>query len=93
VTISHSIPHRKCCLILTGDSGFRHRSAADSIGKVLELQHPQEIAASVENTIFEEPASLLLQKVEENYDSTQRIIRVGVVLITRSAIHVPHCAH
>jgi len=66
------MPRKKRFLILTSDSGFGHRSAANSIAMALELRHPQEVVTSVINPIFEEPSSTLLQKAELNYDKTVR---------------------
>jgi 1,2-diacylglycerol 3-beta-galactosyltransferase len=66
------MPRKKRFLILTSDSGFGHRSAANSIAMALELRHPQEVITSVINPIFEEPSSTLLQKAELNYDKTVR---------------------
>jgi 1,2-diacylglycerol 3-beta-galactosyltransferase len=59
---------QKHFLILTSDSGFGHRSAANSIAKALKLEHPQEVTTSIINPILEEPSSLFLQKAELNYD-------------------------
>lgn len=64
------MPRKKRFLILTSDSGFGHRSAANSIAKALERQHPQDVSTIIVNPIFEEPASSLLQRTERNYDRT-----------------------
>jgi 1,2-diacylglycerol 3-beta-galactosyltransferase len=61
---------QKHFLILTSDSGFGHRSAANSIAKALKLEHPQEVTTSIINPILEEPSSLFLQKAELNYDQS-----------------------
>jgi UDP-N-acetylglucosamine:LPS N-acetylglucosamine transferase len=66
------MPPNKRFLILTSDSGFGHRSAADSIAKALELRHPQDVLTSVVNPIIERPTSIILQKIELGYDRTVR---------------------
>lgn len=55
-------------LILTSDSGFGHRSAANSIAKALMLLHPQEAEVAIVNPIFEQPTNRFLKKTELNYD-------------------------
>ncbi len=65
-----SMPRPRRFLILTGDAGFGHRSAANSIAKALTLQHPQDAAVRVVNPIFEEPVSPLLRDTERDYDRT-----------------------
>ncbi len=64
------MPLNKRFLILTSDAGFGHRSAANSIAKALERQHPQDVTTVIVNPIFEEPASALLKRTEQNYDHT-----------------------
>lgn len=59
---------RKQFLILTSDSGFGHRSAANSIAKALELCYPNEAITTILNPIFEEQPVDFLQKAEINYD-------------------------
>ncbi|HVP20843.1 MAG TPA: glycosyltransferase [Anaerolineaceae bacterium] len=54
-------------LILTSDTGFGHRSAANAIAKALELQHPQDSTAVIVNPVSEEPGSPLFLS-EQNYD-------------------------
>lgn len=61
---------QKRILILTSDSGFGHRSAANSVVKALEMQHPQETQTVVINPIIDQPSPLLLKKTELNYDQT-----------------------
>ncbi len=60
--------HKRRFLILTSDSGFGHRSAANSIAKALMLLHPQESEVAIVNPIFEQPTNRLLEKTELNYD-------------------------
>lgn len=60
--------HKRRFLILTSDSGFGHRSAANSIAKALMLLHPQEAEVAIVNPIFEQPTNRLLEKTELNYD-------------------------
>ncbi|MHB8134951.1 MAG: MGDG synthase family glycosyltransferase [Anaerolineaceae bacterium] len=64
--------HKQRFLILTSDSGFGHRSVANSIAKALELLHPQEAVVSIVNPIFEQPTALILRKTELNYDNMVR---------------------
>jgi len=59
---------QKHFLILTSDSGFGHRSAANSIAKALELKYSQEVVTSIVNPILDEPSLSILQKAELNYD-------------------------
>lgn len=65
-----SMPRKPHFLILTSDSGFGHRSAANAIAKALALRHPEGSIASVVNPIFEKPASLFLKRTEQDYDRT-----------------------
>jgi len=60
---------KKRFLILTSDSGFGHRSSANSIAKALTLQHPSDVEVSIVNPVFEESVARFLQKAEINYDS------------------------
>ena len=64
--------HKKRFLILTSDSGFGHRSAANSIARALAQLNPSLVEVTVVNPIFEEPTSSLLQQVELSYDRTVR---------------------
>lgn len=61
--------HRKpVILILTSDSGFGHRSAANSVVKALEILHAQEAIPFVTNPILEQDSFSLLKSTELNYD-------------------------
>ena len=64
------MPEKHRFLILTSDSGFGHRTSANSIAKALILRYPSGAQAYVVNPIFEDSASRFLQRAEENYDST-----------------------
>jgi 1,2-diacylglycerol 3-beta-galactosyltransferase len=64
--------HKRRFLILTSDSGFGHRSAANSIAKALKLLHPQDAVVSIVNPIFEQPTTRILKKTELNYDKMVR---------------------
>jgi 1,2-diacylglycerol 3-beta-galactosyltransferase len=64
--------HKRRFLILTSDSGFGHRSAANSIAKALRLLHPKEVVVSIVNPIFEQPTSRILKMTELNYDKMVR---------------------
>jgi UDP-N-acetylglucosamine:LPS N-acetylglucosamine transferase len=59
---------KKHFLILTSDSGFGHRSAANSIAAALELRYPGQVITTIINPIFEHPTSILLQEAEKQYD-------------------------
>ena len=59
---------KKNFLILTSDSGFGHRSAANAIAKAMKLQHPQDSTTVIVNPMVEEPAMPLLKMSEQNYD-------------------------
>ena len=63
------MPDKKRFLILTSDSGFGHRSSANSIAKALTLQHPSDVEVSIVNPIFEESVASFLKKAELSYDS------------------------
>jgi len=68
VSFPSFMPHKKPFLLLTSDSGFGHRSAANSIAKALMMRHANEAVVSVINPIFDRPTFPLLQKAELNYD-------------------------
>ena len=57
-------------LILTSDSGFGHRSAAQSVAKALSLLDPKGVDCTVVNPISTPPVSPFLQRVETSYDHT-----------------------
>ena len=59
---------KKRFLILTSDSGFGHRSAANSVAKALELRHPEDAETTVVNPIHEDSGLQLLKETERNYD-------------------------
>ncbi len=55
-------------LILTSDSGFGHRSAANSVAKAMGLLHPGESETTIVNPIHEDSGLQLLKETERNYD-------------------------
>jgi 1,2-diacylglycerol 3-beta-galactosyltransferase len=55
-------------LILTSDSGFGHRSAANSVVKALEILYPGAVNSVVVNPILEYSNNKLLRSTELNYD-------------------------
>jgi UDP-N-acetylglucosamine:LPS N-acetylglucosamine transferase len=59
---------KKHFLILISDSGFGHRSAANSIAAALALKFPDQVQTSIINPIFEHPTSILLHQAEKHYD-------------------------
>lgn len=59
---------KKSFLILTSDSGFGHRSAANAIAKAIQMQHPYDSSTVIVNPILDEPASPILKMSEQNYD-------------------------
>jgi 1,2-diacylglycerol 3-beta-galactosyltransferase len=63
---------KKHFLILTSDSGFGHRTAANAIAEAFRIQHPQDAVTHVVNPIFRESVAHFLQKIELNYDQTMK---------------------
>ena len=59
---------QKNFLILTSDSGFGHRSAANAVANAMKLLHPQDSETVIVNPIIEDPTAPLLKKSEQNYD-------------------------
>ncbi len=59
---------KKRILILTSDTGFGHRSAANSVAKALDLLHPGESETTIVNPIHEGSGLQLLKETERNYD-------------------------
>jgi len=57
-------------LILTGDAGFGHRSAARSVAAALQAHHPAEADVRILNPVIERPAPALLRQTQVNYDQT-----------------------
>ena len=55
-------------LILTSDSGFGHRSAANSIAKALQSEHPEDSKVWIVNPIEERYSPTYLRRNEHNYD-------------------------
>lgn len=55
-------------LILTSDSGFGHRSAANSICKAFNLSHQNETIVKIINPIMDQRSSAGLKKTERDYD-------------------------
>ena len=55
-------------LILTSDSGFGHRSAANSVAKALQCEHPEDSNVRIINPITERFAPNFLRKSEHDYD-------------------------
>lgn len=64
--------HKKRFLILTSDSGFGHRSAANAIAEAMHIQHPNDTVTHVVNPIFNKSVAQFLQKIELNYDQTMK---------------------
>jgi 1,2-diacylglycerol 3-beta-galactosyltransferase len=62
------MPRRKRFLILTSDSGFGHRRAADSVARALALRYADCTECAVLNPIREETLLHLLKQTEHNYD-------------------------
>ncbi|MEN6570837.1 MAG: glycosyltransferase [Anaerolineaceae bacterium] len=60
--------HKPVILILTGDSGFGHRSAANSVEKALEVLHPHDVRTYIVNPILDQDSPFLLKSTELNYD-------------------------
>lgn len=56
-------------LILTSDSGFGHRSAANSVLKALEIKYPQQAKALIVNPILETDVPKLVRQIDTGYDS------------------------
>ncbi len=61
---------QKNVLILTSDSGFGHRSAANSIIKALEYQFHNQVHAYTINPFMNEQAPFIFRKSEVEYDNT-----------------------
>jgi UDP-N-acetylglucosamine:LPS N-acetylglucosamine transferase len=59
---------QKNFLILTSDSGFGHRSAANAVAKAMKLLHPQDSETVIVNPMVENPTVPLLKMSEQNYD-------------------------
>jgi len=59
---------QKNFLILTSDSGFGHRSAANAIAKAMKQLHPQDSETVIVNPMVENPTVPLLKMSEQNYD-------------------------
>ena len=55
-------------LILTSDSGFGHRSAANAIATAMKLLHSQDSTTVIVNPMVEDPSVPLLKMSEQNYD-------------------------
>jgi 1,2-diacylglycerol 3-beta-galactosyltransferase len=64
------MPPKKRFLILTSDTGFGHRNAAESIAKALALRRPDGAEAVVVNPIREQAGPFLLKETQSNYDRT-----------------------
>jgi len=60
--------YRPTILILTSDSGFGHRSAANSVVKALEFLYPRVVNSVVVNPILEYSTNSFLRSTELNYD-------------------------
>jgi 1,2-diacylglycerol 3-beta-galactosyltransferase len=60
---------KKRFLILTSDSGFGHRSAANAVVKALHELHPAETIVSVINPFSDLPSLALFRGIEKNYDN------------------------
>ncbi|MFZ3152090.1 MAG: glycosyltransferase [Anaerolineaceae bacterium] len=56
-------------LILTSDSGFGHRSAANSVLKALEVKYPQQAKGLIVNPILETDMPKLVRQIDTGYDS------------------------
>lgn len=60
---------KKRFLILTGDSGFGHRSAANSIAKAIETHYPRQANTVVCNPLAESGTPFFIRKGETDYDN------------------------
>lgn len=67
--MSTSEPQKRF-LILTGDAGFGHRSAARSVAAALKAQHPGSAEVHIINPLTERPAPSFLRQTQVNYDQT-----------------------
>jgi 1,2-diacylglycerol 3-beta-galactosyltransferase len=63
---------KKNVLILTADSGFGHRSAANAIAAAMEQQHPGECEITIINPLEDRRAPIFLRDSAADYD---RLIR------------------
>jgi 1,2-diacylglycerol 3-beta-galactosyltransferase len=61
---------QKRFLILTGDAGFGHRSAARSVAAALKAQHPGSAEVHIINPVTERQAPSFLRQTQVNYDQT-----------------------
>jgi 1,2-diacylglycerol 3-beta-galactosyltransferase len=61
---------KKRFLILTGDAGFGHRSAAKSVASALEENHHGESVTWIIDPVIERPSPMLLRKTQLDYDHT-----------------------
>jgi len=59
---------KKRFLILTSDSGFGHRSAANSVAKALSEAHPLEVIIRIVNPVKEKQTPVYLRQTERDYD-------------------------
>lgn len=60
---------KKRVLILTGDSGFGHRSAANSISKALNLYFPNQANTIITNPLSDTKTPFFIRKSEVDYDN------------------------
>ncbi len=64
---------KKRCLIVTSDSGFGHRSAANSVSKALEVLYPGQVECLVTNPILETSTPTVMKPIEKGYDRRVRM--------------------
>lgn len=57
-------------LILTGDAGFGHRSAAKSVAAALEEEYGCAAVTCVVDPVIERPSPFILRKTQTDYDET-----------------------
>ncbi len=68
--MKHSYNSSRRFLILTSDSGFGHRSAANSVARALNYLHPDEANVFIINPLAGRSVPLIIRKSEHDYDRT-----------------------
>jgi 1,2-diacylglycerol 3-beta-galactosyltransferase len=69
--MSH-LNRKKRFLILTNDTGFGHRSAANSIAKAVEEKYGNKAETFVINPFLDYPAPAIMRKTQQDYDQLVR---------------------
>ena len=57
-------------LILTGDAGFGHRSAANSVAAAIKERYGNKASTWIIDPVIERPSPLILRKSQTDYDQT-----------------------